>query len=138
MEAQFMGPGKVNNNHVSQVARWKATKSVAMKAMKRKCRSAVRPRAGRKKPHCYYHRLLAMTLLHCVHDDWGNRLAQPRLITAGNQHLYQVHHLHKRTSSCRLSDFVVVTVLLHERLTQGLVKDSDLAPGQVMVSPQAL
>ena len=27
MEAQFMGPGKVNNNHINQVARWKATKA---------------------------------------------------------------------------------------------------------------
>ena len=56
-----MGPGKVNNNHVNQVARWKATKSVATKAMKRKCRSPA----------------LRRTIVCCVLSEVERRTPQP-------------------------------------------------------------
>ena len=66
------------------------------------------------------------------------RLAAPVRVTADTMDEYEVHHRYGRTTSCQLKDLVVVTKLLHERLTKGLVKESVLGRDQILVEPLAV
>jgi hypothetical protein len=84
---------------------------------------AVRPRVpGRSNPpHCYYHRLVALSLLLCYWDGDGALLAHPYQVTAATLDDHEVHH-RRGWSSQGLRDLAVVPLALHRKLNSGAIR----------------
>ena len=97
---------------------------------------AVRGRRNGRKPHGYYHRLIALSLLHCMYDDWGNVLDDPLAIDESMMEDYEVHHWKNRWWACKTTDFIIVSTLLHQRITSGQVKERDMQRPVLLRTPQ--
>ena len=70
----------------------------------------MRGRKNGRKRHGYYHRLIGLSLLHCMYDDWGNLLAQPVAVDESTMEGYQVHHWKGRWWACKTDDFIIVVI----------------------------
>lgn len=84
---------------------------------------ALRPtvKGTRRRPHCYYHRLVALSLLKCHWDEDGCLLSAPYAVSLGTMHLHEVHHL-AGFSVCSLKHLAVVPTVLHKKLESGEVE----------------
>ena len=96
---------------------------------------AVRPYiAGEwSQEHAYYHRLVGLTLLYCHWDDNGALLANPYLVRGALMGSHEVHHL-CGWSECSVQLMVVVTTVLHQKLTSGEVKKLPRPPGRLKLA----
>ena len=61
-----------------------------------------------------------------MYDDWGNLLAQPVAVDESSMEDYQVHHWKGRWWACKTDDFIIVSKVLHERISSGQVKERDM------------
>ena len=83
--------------------------------------------------HCYYHRLVGLSMLYCHWSKSGELLAEPYLARGRRLASHEVHHI-RHWSRCSLHDLAVVPKLLHRRLTSGVVKRLPRPPGGVRIA----
>lgn len=80
--------------------------------------------------HCYFHRLVGISLLYCHWDDNGDLLAVPYRVTAATLEDHEVHHL-RGWHRASLKFFAVVPKQLHRKLNSGQVRRLPMPPGGV-------